>query len=470
MSKVTIKRLGSGYRSSNALNNDFEVIEKAFDNTLSRDGTGPNYMEVPLDMNGYTITNLPAPVAATDPVRLQDISDYTGLATELALQVKQDAQVASSAASGASLSYEETLVARTEALEAADQAQAAAEEVAGVVVDVETVLDARDEILAAEQTVLGLQATVATDAATVVSLADTVGTQTQAALDAAIQAEGAANTATTQAEVADTAAQQASEAADSILSISLSPTIVTGAMPDPVSQALFLLQDAWETQPSADQLAVYEYMLAGYIDSGAWGRFTQAYWLFAHTKQAALINIKNPNTQTLEESGTPTIHIPNVGMKGAVGGILAAPQAGFVPRPLGAQSFGASVDVAPTISGIPVYTNASRLTINANGNVTSRSQGPAGSAVITNKAVGFHHVTRSQTTGWSHYIDAVNNLSTTGDATTTDTFFRLFGATSTIEVTDVQMSFAFYGANFLLAQMQALVSAHTRAKELLGAL
>jgi hypothetical protein len=58
------------------LNADLETIEDAFDNTLSRDGTGPNQMLADLDLNGNQILNLPAPVDPNDAVRLQDLEAY----------------------------------------------------------------------------------------------------------------------------------------------------------------------------------------------------------------------------------------------------------------------------------------------------------------------------------------------------------------------------------------------------------
>lgn len=47
----------------NTLNNNFEAIEEAFDNTLSRDGTSPNTMLVDLDMNSKDIINVGTLVA-----------------------------------------------------------------------------------------------------------------------------------------------------------------------------------------------------------------------------------------------------------------------------------------------------------------------------------------------------------------------------------------------------------------------
>jgi hypothetical protein len=76
MSKLTLAALASGYRSSNRLNENFETIEDAFQNTISRDGTSPNYMEADFDMNGYRILNSPAPISPTHLVRLQDLQNY----------------------------------------------------------------------------------------------------------------------------------------------------------------------------------------------------------------------------------------------------------------------------------------------------------------------------------------------------------------------------------------------------------
>lgn len=57
----------------NTINVNNAVIETAFDNTLSRDGTSPNTMSYNLDMNSNQIINLPAPVSSNSPARLVDI-------------------------------------------------------------------------------------------------------------------------------------------------------------------------------------------------------------------------------------------------------------------------------------------------------------------------------------------------------------------------------------------------------------
>ena len=58
MAKLTLNAIGSRYGSIDALNDNFDAIETAFENTLSRDGTGPNNMESDLDMDSNRIINL----------------------------------------------------------------------------------------------------------------------------------------------------------------------------------------------------------------------------------------------------------------------------------------------------------------------------------------------------------------------------------------------------------------------------
>lgn len=57
----------------NTINSNSAVIETAFDNTLSRNGTLPNQMSAVLDMNSNQIINLPAPSTVNSPARLIDV-------------------------------------------------------------------------------------------------------------------------------------------------------------------------------------------------------------------------------------------------------------------------------------------------------------------------------------------------------------------------------------------------------------
>ena len=58
MAKLTLNAIGSRYGSIDALNDNSDLIEAAFENTLSRDGIGPNNMEADLDMDSNSIINV----------------------------------------------------------------------------------------------------------------------------------------------------------------------------------------------------------------------------------------------------------------------------------------------------------------------------------------------------------------------------------------------------------------------------
>lgn len=55
--KPDITTIASGYYSRQALNNNFEELRDAFDNTLSLDGSTPNTMTADFDLNGNDILN-----------------------------------------------------------------------------------------------------------------------------------------------------------------------------------------------------------------------------------------------------------------------------------------------------------------------------------------------------------------------------------------------------------------------------
>lgn len=83
MPKVALNSIGSRYGSIDALNDNFDTIETAFDNTLSRDGTGPNFMLTPLDMNGYGIVNASSLTVNGVDYTVQLLADYTSYSTAM---------------------------------------------------------------------------------------------------------------------------------------------------------------------------------------------------------------------------------------------------------------------------------------------------------------------------------------------------------------------------------------------------
>ena len=58
MAKLSLNNIASGFASTATLNANFDAIETALENTLSRDGTTPNQMTADLDMNSNGILNL----------------------------------------------------------------------------------------------------------------------------------------------------------------------------------------------------------------------------------------------------------------------------------------------------------------------------------------------------------------------------------------------------------------------------
>lgn len=78
MAKVVLNNVTNGYSAAIRINANNDAIETAIENTLSRDGTGPNQMGAIFDMNGYQIKNLGSPQNPNDAARLADI---TGLIT-----------------------------------------------------------------------------------------------------------------------------------------------------------------------------------------------------------------------------------------------------------------------------------------------------------------------------------------------------------------------------------------------------
>lgn len=75
--KITLNTLSSFQNDTSAVtivNANTASILAGIDNTLSRDGTSPNQMNAPIDMNGQPIINLPAPVTMDSPLRLADVN------------------------------------------------------------------------------------------------------------------------------------------------------------------------------------------------------------------------------------------------------------------------------------------------------------------------------------------------------------------------------------------------------------
>lgn len=88
MSKLVLNDIsnitGNPTSAENSLNANFTAIETALENTLSRDGTTPNFWEAAQDANSHRLVNLPYALSATEPVTLAQAmalvtgEDWTG--------------------------------------------------------------------------------------------------------------------------------------------------------------------------------------------------------------------------------------------------------------------------------------------------------------------------------------------------------------------------------------------------------
>lgn len=83
MSKIDpLASIVSGYAGAVLLDANFEKIETALENTLSRDGSTPNNMTADLDMDGNRILNLPVATDNTEPVRFDQVTDLVDTAAQ----------------------------------------------------------------------------------------------------------------------------------------------------------------------------------------------------------------------------------------------------------------------------------------------------------------------------------------------------------------------------------------------------
>lgn len=82
--KTQVTQLSANEQAAiNNINKNFDDIETAIKDTVSRSGSTPTHMTEDLDMNGKRIINLPAPKTDTDPVRRQDVVNDIALVQSL---------------------------------------------------------------------------------------------------------------------------------------------------------------------------------------------------------------------------------------------------------------------------------------------------------------------------------------------------------------------------------------------------
>ena len=124
MTKVAIRRLDSVTHNDTAatslINDNFNSIQEALENTLSRDGTTPNFMDAELDMNGRRIINGGEAVEDTDYVTYGQIKEDIAGAARASMEAAASAAKADVSAQSASISAQTAIAATREAQEIKD--------------------------------------------------------------------------------------------------------------------------------------------------------------------------------------------------------------------------------------------------------------------------------------------------------------------------------------------------------------
>jgi len=86
MPKVSLNTIGSRYGSIDALNDNFDAIEAAIENTLSLDGTSPNAMTADLDLNSNDLLNVGTTNTQTLYINGVEVEPNTGVSAGSAFQ------------------------------------------------------------------------------------------------------------------------------------------------------------------------------------------------------------------------------------------------------------------------------------------------------------------------------------------------------------------------------------------------
>lgn len=146
MSKVDTIRLDSvtanDTTATSAINQNFKRIQDAIENTLSRNGEFPNYMDGVIDMNSNRIINTAEPVDDLDVVNKHYLDSFVGDIQQQVAEVQEAAEVALQKANNAATSATSAAInaasaqesARKAAQDAATSAQAA-EDISGYLAD-----------------------------------------------------------------------------------------------------------------------------------------------------------------------------------------------------------------------------------------------------------------------------------------------------------------------------------------------
>lgn len=126
--KTSIKRLDSvthnDTTATKLINDNFQALQQGVEDSLSRTGKTPNFMDAVLDMNSYRIINVGEATEDTDVVNKKYVDEKTAEAVEASKEAVSAANVAKESANSAAISankanesYRQTVQAAEEAIE-----------------------------------------------------------------------------------------------------------------------------------------------------------------------------------------------------------------------------------------------------------------------------------------------------------------------------------------------------------------
>lgn len=249
MPKVAIRTLDNITNNSEAatlnINNNFKALQEAIENTVSRDGTVPNYMEAALDMNSNRIINAADPVDDNDLITKKYFDENVGEALgaeerinaylSLALEAAQKSQTFSATAVAASSNADEKADEASQSAAAAlvSEQNAKASELAAAS-SKQAASNSADAAYVSEQNAKTSE-TIASDSRTAASQsASSAASSASSALSSKASAESSASaaeqSATNAQNSANAAAQSATNSQNSANAAAASAAEVAGAV------------------------------------------------------------------------------------------------------------------------------------------------------------------------------------------------------------------------------------------------